>query len=347
MAWTWRLAVLAGGVLLLLLALRQIPVLTASFVGALLLTALLHPLARRLGGDRHPRLAGAGVLLAFLVLVAVALATLGNAVVSQVTEAQSALAIGSDELLRTLKEAGLPVTEERLARLRGQVLSALQPGDGSAVSRALTAFGTVVDVASGLLLALFITLVLLLDGRTVWQWVLHVLPARAQSPTDEAGQQAFAAVSAWTGGILVIALTDAALIALALWLIGVPSVAPLAALTFLGAFLPYVGAAIAGLAAVAVALAAVGPTAALLVVAAVLLVQTLDGYVLQPLVIGKAVQLHPLAVVLAITVGGALAGILGAVVAVPLTGALSRGVSSLARGRPAAVEVPPESARNG
>jgi putative heme transporter len=186
-------------------------------------------------------------------------------------------------------------------------------------------------VLSGAVLALFIALVLLLDGRAVWRWVLRLFPRPARAPVDEAGEVAWRSLTSYVRGIAVVALTDATLVAVALLLIGVPSVAPLAALTFLGAFLPYVGAAAAGLTAVAVALVAEGTTAALLTLGAVLLVQTLDGYVLEPLVLGKAVRLHPLAVVLVITLGGLLAGIGGAVVAVPLAGALNAAVVHLAQ----------------
>ncbi|CAA9320206.1 MAG: hypothetical protein AVDCRST_MAG07-1149 [uncultured Frankineae bacterium] len=174
-----------------------------------------------------------------------------------------------------------------------------------------------------MVLALFILLVLLLDGRTVWEWVLRVLPRPARQPADGAGTQAWHAVTGYMRGIVVVALVDSTLIALALLLIGVPAVAPLAALTFVGAFLPYAGATTAGLAAVAVALVAKGPVAGLLVLGAVVLVQMIDGYVLEPLVLGKAVRLHPLAVVVVITLGGLLGGIGGAVVAVPLTGAIN------------------------
>lgn len=329
--WTWRIAVLAGGAVLLGLALGRVLFLTASFVGALLLTALLQPLAQRLhraGAGR--RLAGAGVLVAFLSLIAGVFATLGVVVAAQLPDVARALPQAVDELLRTLRSTGLPLGPERIASLREQAVGALAPG-GGVVGRALSAVGTVFDVITGALLALFVTLVLLLDGRAVWEWVLRVLPRRAQEPADEAGAAAWSAVTGYVRGIVIVALIDAVLVAVALLLIGVPAVAPLAVLTFFGAFLPYVGAAAAGSVAVAVALVAEGGAAALLTVGAVLLVQTLDGYVVQPLVVGAAVQLHPLAIVLAITLGGLLAGIGGAVVAVPLAGALDAAVVTLHR----------------
>lgn len=331
-AWAWRLVLLSGAVVLLGWALGRVLLLTASFAGALLLTALLQPLAARLHRAGAPRrLAAGGVFLGFVAVVALVLGTLGAVVASQLSDVGRSLSLGTEELLRTLQSWGVPIGEQRLDRLREQVQDALRSGGGGVVSGALTAVGTLLDVVSGALLALFITLVLLLDGRGVWEWVLRLLPRPARVPADEAGQRAWEAVTAYLRGITVVALTDATLVAVALLLIGVPFVAPLAVLTFLGAFLPYVGAATAGLAAVAVALVSQGALAALLTLGAVLLVQTLDGYVLEPLVLGKAVRLHPLAVVLVITLGGLLAGIGGAVVAVPLAGALNEAIVHLAR----------------
>ena len=327
-AWTWRLAVLAGGIVLVGIALGRVLLLTAAFAAALLLASLLHPLARRAQrlGLSHRR-AAALVFLLFVTTVVLVLVTLGGVVAAQVGDLTSGLSQATDQLLRALQSAGLPVEQRQLDRLREQGTGALQKG--GAVSGALTAVGTLLDLVSGAVLALFILLVLLLDGRTVWDWVLRVLPLRARQPVDEAGTQAWHALTAYMRGILVVALVDSSLIALALLLIGVPAVAPLAALTFLGAFLPYAGATIAGLAAIAVALVAVGPVAGLLVLGAVVLVQMIDGYALEPLVPGKAVRLHPLAVVVVITLGGLLGGIGGAVVAVPLTGALNAAIAHL------------------
>ena len=271
-AWTWRLDLLAGGIVLLGIALGRVLLLTAAFAAALLLAAVLHPLAgraRRLGLSH--RLAAVLVFVLFLTTVVLVLVTLGGVVAAQLGDLTSGLSQATEQLLRALQSAGLPVEQRQLDRLREQGAGALQ--NGGALSGALTAVGTLLDLISGAVLALFILLVLLLDGRTVWDWVLRVLPLPARQPADEAGTQAWHALTGYMRGILVVALVDSSLIALALLLIGVPAVAPLAALTFLGAFLPYAGATIAGLAAIAVALVAVGPVAGLLVVGAVVLVK--------------------------------------------------------------------------
>lgn len=337
-AWTWRLALLLGGLVLVGLVLGRLAFLTASFTAGLLLTALLQPLSDRLQRARVPaRVAGVGVLLGFLLLVGLALATLGRVVATQVGDVGTALSDAGDRLLQSLRGSGLPVSDQQLDQLRQQATDGLS--SGAAASGALTALGTLLDLLSGLGFAVFVALVLLLDGRTVWEWVLRLLPQEAREPVDGAGERAWQSVTSYVGGISVVALVDASLVALALLLLGVPSVAPLAALTFLGAFLPYVGAATAGLAAVAVALVDQGGAVALATLGAVLLVQTVDGYVVEPLVLGRAVRLHPLAVVVAITLGGLLAGVGGAVVAVPVAGAVNEAVVHLA-GRSRAAATP-------
>lgn len=327
-AWTWRLALLLGGLVLLGLVLGRVALLTAAFAAALLLTALLHPLAARVQRTGAPRwLAGGGVLVVFLLLVGIGLTTLGGVVAAQVDDLGATLGAGTDRIASALRSAGLPVSDQQVRGLRDSAVQAVS------VSGALAAVSTLLDVVGGLLLALFVTLVLLVDGRSVWDWVLRLLPRDARQPADGAGQCAWDSLTSYVRGIAVVALVDASLIAAALLVLGVPAVAPLAALTFVGAFLPYVGATIAGTAAVAVALADQGATVALLTLAAVLLVQTIDGYVVEPLVLGKAVRLHPLAVVVAITLGGLLAGIGGAVVAVPVAAATNAAVVHLVRRR--------------
>jgi hypothetical protein len=228
-AWTWRLVLLAGGVVLLGLALGRVLLLTAAFAAALLLTAVLHPLAVRVQHVGVPRrLAAAAVFLAFVTGVGLVLATLGGVVGAQLSDLTGSLSQAGDRVLPALQSSGLPVDQRQLDQLRGQFGAGLQ---GGVISRAVTAVGTLLDLLSGALLALFIVLVLLLDGRTVWSWVLHVLPRAAQQPADEAGTVAWQALTGYMHGIVVVALVDSTLIAVALLLIGVPAVAPLAALT--------------------------------------------------------------------------------------------------------------------
>lgn len=331
--WTWRLLVLAAGVGVLGLLVQRLALVVGAFLAGVLLTALLQPAAAGLTRRGLPHaLSATLVFLGFLTALGLGLYVLGGALVEQLQGLAERLSGGVADLQDLVVDSGLPITPADVEVLAGRFTDAL--ADGDAAGGALTLAGLVGDLLSGLLLALFVLLVLLLDGSRVWRWTVTRLPRSGQARTDEAGHAAWHTFVGYLRGISLVAAVDASLIALALLLLDVPFVLPLAGLTFLAAFVPYVGASVAGSVAAAVALVDGGVVTALAVVAAVLVVQTVDGYVLEPLVVGKAVDLHPLAVVLAISVGGVLAGVGGAVVAVPLTAGLNTFAVHLARSAP-------------
>ncbi|HWH05585.1 MAG TPA: AI-2E family transporter, partial [Gaiellaceae bacterium] len=172
-------------------------------------------------------------------------------------------------------------------------------------------------------------------------WATRLFPPAARVHVDRIGHLAWGTLGGYLRGVMIVAAFDALLIGIALWLLGVPLVLPLALLTFVGGFFPIVGAFTAGFAAVMVALVANGLTTALLVFGAVLLVQQLEGNVLQPLVVGSATNVHPLAVLLAVATGGVLWGIAGAFLAVPLAAVVNQAATYLASERPR-VALPPD-----
>jgi predicted PurR-regulated permease PerM len=197
-----------------------------------------------------------------------------------------------------------------------------------------------VEIVTGAVLAAVTLFFLVKDGHAIWPRAVRLFPPRARDDVRAIGELAWDTAAGYIRSLTIVAAVDAVLIALALWLIGVPFVLPLAALTFVGGFFPIVGAFVAGTAAALVALVAEGWTAALLVVGATILVQQLEGNVLQPYVVGSAVRVHPLAILLAITAGGILWGIAGAFLAVPLVAVCARAWGSVAsRGRRGAIEV--------
>lgn len=149
------------------------------------------------------------------------------------------------------------------------------------------------------------------------------MPAHKQELVRASGKRAWDTLTAYVRGVVVIAVIDTIGIATGLVLLGVPFAFPLAVLVFFGAFFPIVGAFVSGLAAVLVALVTLGPTMALVVLGIVIAVQQLEGNVLQPVVMGHAVPLHPVVVLLAVTAGGLLAGIAGLAFAVPIAACLS------------------------
>ncbi|WP_308016908.1 AI-2E family transporter [Saccharopolyspora sp. 6V] len=192
------------------------------------------------------------------------------------------------------------------------------------------------SVGSGLLLALFTLIFFLRDGGRIWRFALRVaVPAHVRDRVDVAGQHAFHSLVAYVRASAAVALMDAVGIGVGCALVGVPLSAALAALVFLGAFVPYVGAMITGSIAVLMALVTTGPLPAIIVLAVVVGVMQLEGHVLQPLILGHAVRLHPLAIVLGVTAGFLGAGVAGAVFSVPVIALLNAGIRALA-------EPPPE-----
>ncbi|KJY46402.1 membrane protein, partial [Streptomyces sp. NRRL S-444] len=182
----------------------------------------------------------------------------------------------------------------------------------------LQAVTVLVEVLTGILLAMFSTLFLLYDGKRIWTWVQGLVPAAARPGVAGAGPRAWRTLTAYVRGTVLVALIDAIFIGLGIYFLKVPMAVPLAVFIFLFAFIPLVGAVVSGALAVVVALVTQGPWTALMVLAVVLAVQQIEGHVLQPFILGRAVRVHPLAVVLSVAAGGMVAGIGGAVVAVPL-----------------------------
>jgi putative heme transporter len=176
---------------------------------------------------------------------------------------------------------------------------------------------------------LFVLIFLMYDGAGIWNFLLGAVPHRTRQRIDVAGRRGLAALVSYVRATVAVATVDAVGIGIGLWAVGVPLVIPLATLVFLGAFVPIVGAVVAGGAAVLVALVANGPIPALIVLGVVILVQQLEGHVLQPFLLGRAVKLHPVAVVLAIAAGVVTAGIVGALLSVPLLAVLNSGIRSL------------------
>jgi predicted PurR-regulated permease PerM len=185
-------------------------------------------------------------------------------------------------------------------------------------SGALAIGSTVGHVATGAVLALFILLCTLADGGGIWRWVVRLFPRRARGDVDGAGRAGWATVVTYARTQLLVATIDAIGIGLGAFLLGVPLAIPIGVLVFLGAFVPFVGAIVTGTLAVFLALVYNGPWIALWMLVVVLGVQQLEGHVLQPLLMGSAVKVHPLAVVLVVAGGAMIAGIPGALFAVPL-----------------------------
>ena len=188
---------------------------------------------------------------------------------------------------------------------------------------------------AGLFITLFATIFFTYDGRGIWSWIVGLFPDRARDRVQGSGERAWAVLTAYVRATVIIAAVDAIGIVLVAAVLGLPFLVPIGVLVFLGAFIPVVGAAISGISAVAVALVAEGPLSALVMLGGVVAVQQLEGHVLQPFLMGRLVRVHPLAIVVVIAIGGLVAGIFGALIAVPLTAIINAVASFLAGDRQA------------
>ncbi|MDG4811063.1 AI-2E family transporter [Micromonospora sp. WMMD1120] len=338
--WLLRVAALYGLCLLVLAAtaylvgrlLLAVAPLSLAVAVELLLAALLHPVSRLLRRLRLPNtLAALGGVLALLGVLALTGVLVTNQIVNQFDDLGETLSSGLAEIREAIVNGPLPVGDEQLGAAAEAAQRRLTQASGD-VDPAATVSATLEAVGAALL-ALVLLFFLLRDGPRMWDWLLRLFPDRLRAPIDEAGRAGWWAVSRYIGGQVVVAAVDAVGIGIALLVIGVPLVLPLALLTFLGGFVPIVGATAAGAAAALVALVTEGPADALLVVAAVIVVQQLEGNLLEPLIVGRALKPHPAPVLLAVTAGTLTAGIAGAVIAVPILAVLHRAGAVLLRHR--------------
>ena len=316
-AWSWRLIVVVAGLYLLLWAAAYVAVVVVPVIVALLLAALLQPGASGLVRRGWPR------ALAALTMLVVGLGTVAGIVtlvVQQVTTGFGDLAdqVGQGvDQVRDLVVRTFPVTRTQLENAVEQLQQTLVANEDTLASGALTTAVTVGEVVTGTLLALFTLFFFLKDGRSIWLWLVGLFPRDSRAFVDEAARRSWRTLISYVRATAAVAMVDAIGIGIGLAVLGVPLVIPLAALVFLGAFIPIIGSFLAGTVAVLVALVSKGPITALIALAVVVLVMQLEGHVLQPLLLGRAVRVHPLAVVLAIAAGLLVAGIFGALIAVP------------------------------
>ncbi|MDX2764007.1 AI-2E family transporter [Streptomyces europaeiscabiei] len=326
----WRLLVLAGTVWVLMRVISSVQLLVLSFTAALLITAMLQPAVARLTRHGVPR-GLATALTAALGFVVIGL--IGWFVTWQVMEniddLSDQIQDGIDELQRWLLDSPFHVTENQINDIAKNLREAISDNTDTITSAGLEGVTVIVEALTGILLTVFSTLFLLYDGKRIWQWTLKLVPAAARPGVSAAGPRAWQTLTAYVRGTVVVALIDAIFIGLGIYFLDVPMAVPLAVFIFLFSFIPLVGAVVSGALAVVVALVTQGVFTAVMTLAVVLAVQQIEGHILQPFILGRAVRVHPLAVVLSVAAGGMIAGIGGAVVAVPLVAVTNTVVGSL------------------
>ncbi|MCX4586706.1 AI-2E family transporter [Streptomyces sp. NBC_01481] len=315
----WRLLVLAGTLWVLIRVISAVQLVVLAFVAALLVTALLQPTVARLKRLGLPSgLATAVTAIAGFVVMGLVGWFVVWQVMDNLDDLSDRVRDGIEELKRWLLDSPFHVTEQQINDIAKNLSDTIGTNTEEITSAGLQGVTVMVEILTGMLLAMFSTLFLLYDGKRIWQWVLKLVPAQAREGVAGAGPRAWRTLTAYVRGTVLVALIDAIFIGLGIYFLDVPMAVPLAVFIFLFAFIPLVGAVVSGALAVVVALVTQGVFTALMVLIVVLAVQQIEGHVLQPFILGRAVRVHPLAVVLAVAAGGLTAGIGGAVVAVPL-----------------------------
>jgi predicted PurR-regulated permease PerM len=327
-----RLLIIALALAVVIFVVIQVSIVVIPVAIALLLTALLAPVVdAAVAHARLPRGPSTGVvLIGGIALVVGVLSFVVNAFVAGLPALVDQLVRSYQITIRPLL-AGPPlrIPRARLDNLPAELQRSLITHANEITTGALSTAATVTEAVSGMLLGLFVLIFFLHDGGRIWRFLLLVVPGRSRDRVNVAGQRAFASLVGYTRATAVVAVVDAIGIGIGLWIFGVPLVVPLAALVFLGAFIPVVGAVLSGAVAVAVALVANGPWPAFGVLLVVILVMQLESHVLQPILLGRAVQLHPLAVVLSVAGGVVISGVVGALLAVPIVAVAATAVRSL------------------
>ncbi|MFK4789471.1 AI-2E family transporter [Microbacterium sp. ZW T5_56] len=332
-AYAWRILVIAGAVALVIWLVMQLKLLVIPILVALLITALLWPAFTWLIKRGLPRwLAIVISVLGTLVIVG-GLLTLAIWQISQQASAVRDRAVEGWEMLRDWLITGpFALSPEQIDAFMKQAQETLAEQQELLLNGALAVGSTAAHIGTGAVLALFVLLCLLADGGGIWKWVVRLFPRTARAATDGSGRLGWRTVVNYARTQLLVAVIDAVGIGLSAFFLGVPLAVPIGILVFLGSFVPIVGAVVTGFVAVLIALVYNGWLIAVIMLAAVLAVQQLEGHVLQPFLMGSAVKVHPLAVVLVVAGGTMVAGIPGALFAVPLAAFINVVAVSLSSG---------------
>lgn len=332
-SWAWRLLIIVAALGVVFWMLSKVSLLLISVMVAALLTSLLSPVVKIL----HAKLAvphglAVGItLIGFLALVAAGLSVAGQRLSVGFADLWTQALTGIQQIQEWLFNGPLQLTNDDLQTVLDDALTELRGNASNILSEAISWGSALGQILTGVLLTLFCLIFLLLDGRRVGLFLINLLPRRARPAMDGALTRGWSSLVRYVRVQMLVALIDALGIGFGAFFLGVPLALPLGVLVFIGSFIPVVGALLTGALAVLLALVSNGWLNALIMLAIVLLVQQAESHVLQPLIMGKAVSLHPLAVVLSVAGGTMLAGIAGALFAVPLLAVLNTVVKYLSR----------------
>ncbi|OMC52302.1 AI-2E family transporter [Mycobacterium sp. IS-836] len=336
-AWSWRLLVILAAVVALLWVVKKLEIIVVPVLLALMISALLVPAVDWLDRRGLPR--GGAVALVLLGGFAILGGILSFVIIQFIyglPDLTKQVERSIDSTRRWLIEGPAHLRGEQIDNAGNAAIQALHNNQSKLTSGALSTAATVTELVTAAVLVLFTLIFFLYGGRNIWQYVIKIFPADARQRVMAAGRAGYGSLIGYVRATFLVALTDAAGVGTGLAIMGIPLALPLASIVFLGAFIPLIGALVSGLLAVVVALLAKGIVYALITLGLLIAVNQLEAHLLQPLVMGRAVSIHPLAVVLAISTGGVLAGIVGALLAVPTVAFLNNAMQVLLAPDPSA-----------
>jgi predicted PurR-regulated permease PerM len=331
-AWSWRLIVIAGAGFGIFWVIAYFSVITLPLVIALLITALASPAVNALTRVGVPRgLASITMVLGGIAAIALLLTFAGQQVATGAEDLADSTVEGLDKIRTWLQDGPLNASDSQIEDYIQTAQDAIRERTSDGALESVGEIGTAVGhVFAGFFIVLFSTFFFLADGDRIWAWLVRIAPRAARERVDSSGRVAWISLTQFVRATVIVALVDSIGIMIVAAILGVPFLLALGVLVFLGAFIPLVGATVAGSVAVLVALVDQGPIDALLMLGGVILVQQIEGHILQPFLMGRWVSVHPLGVILALGCGVLVGGVAGALVAVPLAAAGNAVVQHLA-----------------
>ena len=315
----WRALVIGAAIAVTAYVLAYLRIVVLPVIVALLVSTVLRPPTRWL--TRHRFSDGAAaltVLLGAIALLATALTMAGAAVARQISDLAESVEEGIREAGDSLAEPPFNLSAADIDRYIDNAGDQLSDSSGSLTGGVLHGAVVAGEVITGLIITLLLLFFFLKDGPSLWRWIVETFGGRQATRLDELARRSYSALTGYVRGLVLVGAADATMIGTGLVILGVPLVVPLMLLTFLGAFVPLIGAFSAGLAAVLIALVDGGVVTALIVLALVVAVQQVEGHLLYPLIMGRTIHIHPIAVIIALAIGGITAGVIGIFISVPI-----------------------------
>jgi len=338
----WRLLALVAAIALTAYVLAYLRIVVLPVIIALLLSTVLRPPTRWLTRHRFSDgAAAATILLGAVGALSLALAMAGAAIGRQISDLADSVTEGVREAGDALSEPPFNLSQADINRYIDNASDQLSDSSGALTGGLVHGAVLAGEVITGLIITLLLLFFFLKDGPSMWRWIVDTFGGRQRAHLDELAHRSYTALTGYVRGLVLVGAADAAMIGTGLAILGVPLVIPLMLLTFLAAFVPLIGAFSAGLAAVLIALVDGGVVTALIVLGLVIAVQQVEGHLLYPIIMGRTIHIHPIAVIIALAIGAITAGIIGVFISVPIVTVAATAVAYMRENRERREAPPP------